>query len=105
MRISVFVYVLIMALVTYLIRCLPFLLFKKEIKNKFIKSFLYYVPYSVLAAMTIPSVFYSTDDIISAAVGFTLSVIASLKTKSLIVVALVAVIGALLTSLLITYLI
>lgn len=92
-----------MAVTTYLIRMIPFVLFKKEIKNKFIKSLLYYIPYSVLAAMTIPSIFYSTDNILSASVGFLLALIASIKTKSLLIVSLIAVMGVFITNLIISF--
>lgn len=58
---SVFLpYVLVMAGVTYLIRMLPLTVFRKEIKSRFVRSFLAYVPYAVLTAMTIPGVLYST---------------------------------------------
>ena len=50
-------YMLIMALVTYLIRMIPLTFFQKEIKSQFIKSFLFYVPYAVLGAMTFPAIF------------------------------------------------
>ncbi|MBQ8884730.1 MAG: AzlD domain-containing protein, partial [Oscillospiraceae bacterium] len=66
---KVAVYILVMAGVTYLIRMLPFTLFRKKIKSKFLQSFLYYIPYAVLSAMTIPAIFYSTGDIITAVVG------------------------------------
>lgn len=55
-----YVYLLVMSLVTYLIRMIPFVLVKKKIKNRFLLSFLYYVPYAVLSVMTIPAIFYST---------------------------------------------
>ena len=53
---KVYLYILVMAAVTYLIRVLPLVVWKKEIKNKFVKSFLYYVPYACLGAMTFPAV-------------------------------------------------
>ena len=52
------IYLLVMAGVTYLIRMLPLTIFRKEIKSTFIKSFLHYVPFAVLGAMTIPDVLY-----------------------------------------------
>jgi branched-subunit amino acid transport protein len=58
-----------MAVITYLIRMIPMTLFRKKIRSRFIKSVLYYIPYSVLSAMTFPSVFYSTGDVPSAVVG------------------------------------
>ena len=59
----------VMALVTYLIRATPMLVFRKKIKNRWIQSFLYYVPYVVLAAMTFPAVFWSTGSLLSAVLG------------------------------------
>ncbi len=53
-------YLLVMALVTYLIRMLPLTLFRRPIRSRFIRSFLYYVPYAVLTAMTIPDILYAT---------------------------------------------
>ena len=55
---NIYVYILTMALVTYLIRVLPLVLFRKKIQNRFVSSFLYYVPYSCLTALTIPAIFY-----------------------------------------------
>lgn len=94
MTLKIIGYVAVMAGVTYLIRMLPFVIFRKKIKSQFIRSFLYYVPYSVLGAMTIPEIFYSTGDRISATVGFVVGAILALKKKSLIVVALGACIAA-----------
>lgn len=79
-----------MAGVTYLVRMLPFVIFRKKIESKFIKDFLYYVPYAVLGAMTIPAVLYSTGSIISAVAGLIAAVILAFRNKSLIVVALAA---------------
>ena len=94
MTIKIIGYVAVMAGVTYLIRMLPFVIFRKKIKSQFIRSFLYYVPYSVLGAMTIPEIFYSTEDRISATAGFVVGAILALKKKSLIVVALGACVAA-----------
>lgn len=80
-------YLFVMAGVTYLVRLLPSLIFKKKIENTFIKSFLYYVPYTVLAAMTIPAIFYATDNILSAGIGFAVAVILAFFEKSLLTVA------------------
>lgn len=55
---NIFIYITVMALVTYLIRMLPIVIFRKKIENRFIRSFLYYIPYAVLAAMTFPAVFF-----------------------------------------------
>ena len=58
-----FKYLAVMAITTYLIRMLPLVLCKKKIENVFIRSFLYYVPYAVLGAMTIPAIFFSTGSV------------------------------------------
>ena len=80
-------YVGIMAVVTYLIRCLPITLFRKEIKNIYIKSFLEYIPYAVLGTMTLPAILYSTHCILSAVVGLIVATILSYMEKSLLTVA------------------
>ena len=90
MKPDVYLYILVMAGVTYLIRVIPLALTKKEITNPFIKSFLFYVPYACLAAMTFPAILYATSSVISAAVGFTVALIAAYKEKSLLTVALLA---------------
>ncbi len=78
-----------MAGITYLIRMLPLVLFKKKITNRFVLSFLYYVPYAVLSVMTIPAIFYATESPISAAVGFFAALIFAYMEKSLLTVAAV----------------
>ena len=83
--------VFVMAGVTYLIRMLPIVIFRKEITNPFIKSFLYYVPYAVLAAMTIPEILYSTGSIWSAVVGLICAFVLAYNRRSLLTVALGAV--------------
>ncbi len=85
-----FIYLAIMVISTYLIRAIPFVLVKNQIQNKFIRSFLYYIPYAVLTAMTIPAIFTATESIISAAIGFAVAVLLAIKGKSLTVVALVS---------------
>ena len=82
-----FIYLLIMSGSTYLIRAVPFALMRKKIKNPFINSFLHYIPYTVLSAMTFPSALYATGNITAAAIGLLTSVLVSLKTKNLTVVA------------------
>lgn len=82
-----FLYLLTCAGVTYLIRMLPLVLVKKKIQNRFLLSFLYYVPYAVLSAMTIPAIFFATDHISSAAIGFGVAFFLAFKNKSLVVVA------------------
>lgn len=80
-------YLLVMAGVTYLVRMLPLVLVKHKIENRFIRSFLYYIPYSVLAVMTIPAIFYATSFVISAVIGFCVALVLSYFEKSLITVA------------------
>lgn len=90
-------YLLTMAGVTYLIRMLPLVLIKKKIQNKFLLSFLYYIPYAVLSVMTIPAIFCSTSHIVSALVGFLAAVVLAIRKKSLLTVA-VAACGAVLVA-------
>lgn len=78
----------VMALTTYLIRVLPMVLFRKKITNIRIKSFLYYVPYTVLAAMTFPAIFSSTGTSISAIVGCITALILAYFKRGLLIVAL-----------------
>lgn len=87
---SIVIYIVVMAGVTYLIRMLPFTVFRKKIQSKFIQDFLYYIPYAVLSAMTIPAVFYATDDMLSAAIATAVAVVLAWKGLPLIVVALAA---------------
>ena len=72
---KIFIYLLLMAGVTYLVRMIPFTLFRKEIKSPFIKSAMYYLPYAVLAAMTFPGILYSTGNTVTAAVGTAVALI------------------------------
>lgn len=91
MKPNIYVYVLVMAGVTYLIRMLPLVLFKKEITSPFVKSFLYYVPYACLAAMTFPAILTATaGGILSGVVGLVVALIVAYKEKSLLTVALFA---------------
>lgn len=83
-------YTFVMAAVTYLIRMLPFVVFRKPIRNRFVKSFLYYVPYAVLGAMTFPAILYSTSNLASAAVGLAVSVILAWFGRGLLTVAVSA---------------
>ncbi len=94
---SLAVYMLTMALVTYLIRAVPFTLFRQKIRSRFIRSFLSYIPYAVLTAMTIPAIFYSTGDILTAAVGTAVALVLAYVNCPLILVALAAAASALLT--------
>lgn len=83
-------YIAVMAGVTYLIRMIPFTLFRKKIKSRFIQSVLYYIPYAVLSAMTFPAIFYSTGNTVTAAIGTAVAVILAYFRLPLTVVALSA---------------
>ena len=84
---NIYIYIAVMAIVTYAIRVLPLTLIRKEIKNPFIRSFLYYVPYTVLAAMTFPAIFSSTGSKVSAAVGCGVAIVLAYFKKGLLTVA------------------
>lgn len=91
------IYIAVMAGVTYLIRMIPFTLFGRKIKSKFIQSVLYYIPYAVLSAMTFPAIFYSTDSSITAVVGTIIAVLLAYFNLPLTVVAVAACAAAYLT--------
>ncbi len=82
-----FIYLFIMAGVTYLIRALPLVIFKGKITNRFVQSFLYYVPYAVLGAMTFPSILFSTENLAASIAGLITTCVLAFKEKSLIIVA------------------
>lgn len=94
---SLAIYILLMAGVTYLIRMLPFTLFRRKITSQFFRSFLHYIPYAVLSAMTIPAIFYSTGQVPTAIAGTVVAVLLAFFRKPLIVVALSASAAALIT--------
>lgn len=83
-------YVAVMALVTYLIRMLPLTAFRRPIRSRFVQSFLTYIPFAVLGAMTFPDVMYSTGDMRTAAAGVAVAVILAWRGKSLLTVAVAA---------------
>ena len=87
---NVYIYILVMALVTYLIRMLPLALIRRQMNSTFVKSFLDYVPYATLSAMTFPAILHSTGSLASAVIGFAVAVYLSYKEKSMITVALCA---------------
>lgn len=88
-----------MAIVTYIPRVLPISVFRKEIKSKYIKSFLQYVPYAVLGALTFPDIINSTGNFITALFGTITAVILAYKGKSLVLVALGAILTVYVTGL------
>lgn len=102
---SFFIYLLIMAGSTYLIRAIPFAAVKKKIDNKFIRSFLYYIPYTVLSAMTFPAALYATGNIIAASLGLLVAILLAIKGEGLTMVAVAACVTVLITEIIMTYII
>lgn len=98
-----FLYLLIMAGVTYLVRMLPLVLCRRKIENKFIRSFLYYIPYAVLSVMTVPGILFSTGHLLSAIAGTLVALVLSYKKKSLIVVASLAALAVLVAEVIIGF--
>ena len=101
---SIYIYILAMALTTYLIRLLPMTLLRKPIRNRFLRSFLHYVPYACLTAMTFPAILSSTDSMISGAAAFLVAVVLALLNQKLIVVALGSSAAVLITEFLLSFL-
>lgn len=99
----IYLYILVMAVTTYLVRALPLTLFKKPIRNRFLKSFLHYVPAACLTAMTFPAILFATENTISGAMGLIVAVLLALKKKSLIVVAVASCLAVFLTEQLIKF--
>ncbi len=98
-----FIYLLIVVLTTYLIRAIPFSLITKKVTNKYVKSFLYYIPYTVLAAMTIPAALYVTGSIYSSIAGLLLALIVAIKKSNLTLVALAACVGSLIVEIIMLF--
>ena len=94
---SIYTYIFTMALTTYLIRMLPMTIFRKPIRSRFLRSFLHYVPYACLTAMTFPSILTSTASIISGAAALIVAVVLAYRGRSLIVVAVASSAAVLLT--------
>ena len=99
----IILYILVMAGVTYLIRMTPFVLFRKRITSRFVRSLRYYLPYCVLSAMVIPSVFSSTGSAVTAAAGLLVAVLLAFLRRSLLTVALGASLTAYLAGLAMTF--
>ena len=99
-----FLYLGVMAGVTYLVRMLPMVFFRKKIRSRFVRSFLYYVPYAVLTVMTIPGIFYATGSLASGIFGFAVAVILAILGRSLITVAAGSALGVLIVEIILKYL-
>ncbi len=89
----------VMAGVTYLVRMLPFVLVRRQITNRFLLSFLHYIPYTVLAAMTIPAILGSTGSLPTAIAGLTVGAVLAFFRRGLLTVAVAASLAALVAGL------
>ena len=98
---KVYVLIFVMAAVTYIIRALPITVFQKEIKSKWLKSFLYYVPYTVLGAMTFPAILFSTGSILTACFGLLCAVVVAYFNKGLMAAAVISVVTVYISSFLV----
>lgn len=96
---NIYIYIFVMAGVTYLIRLLPLTFIRKEIKNTFIQSFLYYVPYVTLSVMTFPAILSATQNLWSALAGFAIAILVAWKGGSLIKVSAAACVAVFLVEL------
>lgn len=85
---SIYTYIFAMALTTYLIRMLPMTIFRKPIRSRFLRSFLYYVPYACLTAMTFPAILSSTESMVSGAAALVVAVALAYRGMNLMTVAL-----------------
>ena len=94
---SIYTYIFTMALTTYLVRVVPLTVFRKPIKSRFLNSFLHYVPYACLTAMTFPPILTSTATILSGAAALVVAVILAYRGKSLLTVSLAASAAVMLT--------
>lgn len=97
---NVYIYIIVMAVTTYLIRVLPLTLIRKQIKNKRIRSFLYYVPYVTLAVMTFPGILEAAGSLVSGAAALLVALILAWKKKSLFQVSVFSCMAAFLLELL-----
>ena len=100
--VKIALYILVMAGVTYLVRMTPFVLFRKRITSRFLQSLLYYLPYCVLSAMVIPSVFSSTGSFVTALTGLIVAVVLAFLRRSLLTVAIGASAAAYVTGIILT---
>ena len=96
---------IVMVLVTYLLRMLPFVLFRRKIENARVKRFFEYLPYAILSAMTIPSILFATSNMVSATLGLIAALILAYKGKNLPVVACAASLTVLTSDMIFAFLI
>ncbi|MBO7631348.1 MAG: AzlD domain-containing protein [Lachnospiraceae bacterium] len=96
-------YLLTMAIVTYLVRAVPFVAFRRKVTNRYVRSFLYYIPYTVLAAMTFPAILYVTASPLPALLGTIAALFLAYRGRGLVTVSLAACGVALITNLFVHY--
>lgn len=96
---SIYLYILAMALTTYLIRVLPLTVLRRPVKSRFLKSFLHYVPYACLSAMTFPAILYDTRSVVSGAAALIVAVFLAFRGKSLLTVSIASAAAVFLTEL------
>ena len=101
---SIYGYILTMAVTTYLIRVIPLTVFRKPIRSRFLRSFLHYVPYACLTAMTFPAILTSTESILSGAAALVVGVVLAYRGKSLLTVSLAASAAVMATEWILTFL-
>lgn len=99
---NIYIYIFIMAAVSFLIRTLPLTLIRRRIQSRFIQSFLYYVPYVTLAVMTFPAIIYSTGSMICGIVALLVGIISAWTTENLFKVAAFCCISVLICELIIS---
>lgn len=99
MKHNIYIYIACMAITTYLVRILPLTLIRKEIKNRFIRSFLYYVPYVTLAVMTFPAILDATQEPLAALLALIVAIVLAWFGKSLFVVSMLSCITVFITEL------
>ena len=89
-----FVYAVVMMAVAYIVRAVPFTAFRRKVKNRFVRSFLYYVPYAVLTAMTVPAAWFATSSITVCSCGLCVAMLLAYRGRGLVTVSLGACAGA-----------
>lgn len=90
----VYLYILVMAGVTYILRMVPFAFFRVQIHSRFLRSVMFYIPYTVIAAMTIPGIFFSTGEMATSLVGTFVAFLLAYMDYPLIVVAMSSALSA-----------
>ena len=89
-----FISAMVMMAVAYAVRAVPFTLFRRKVRNRFMRSFLYYIPYAVLTAMTVPAAWYATSSFAVSSCGLGIAAILAYRGRGLVVVSLAACAGA-----------